>query len=106
MIEINNTAWTLRFVPASSRYLRRSDGSWTIGMTDGVEHCIYIAAHLHGALLDRVMAHELCHAFCFSYGIEMELEEEEFLADWVSLYGRKLVYLLDRLMQSIINKSA
>ena len=47
-------------------------------------------------------AHELCHAFCFSYDIHMSIQEEEFLADWVSRYGRDLITILDDLMYIVL----
>jgi hypothetical protein len=31
----------------------------------------------------------------------MDIDEEEFMADWISTYGTELVYLLDDLMQTI-----
>lgn len=42
-----------------------------------------------------------CHCFCFSYNIHMPIEQEEYLADWISLYGTDLIYLLDDLMSNI-----
>lgn len=52
-------------------------------------------------MLDKVLAHELVHAFMFSYNIHIDIEEEEFIADWVSIYGRDLIYMLDRFMQNV-----
>ena len=52
-------------------------------------------------MLDRVLAHELVHAFMFSYDIHIDIEFEEYIADWISLFGRDLVYLLDNLMQKL-----
>ncbi len=37
----------------------------------------------------------------FSYNIHMPMEQEEYLADWISLYGADLVYLLDELLPNI-----
>jgi hypothetical protein len=31
----------------------------------------------------------------------MPIEQEEFMADWISTYGTDLVYLLDGLMQTM-----
>ena len=46
----------------------------------------------------KCIAHELCHVFCFSHNIYMSLQEEEYLADWVSRYGRDLIRILDDIM--------
>lgn len=101
MFTINGVHWKLKRVDTKNRNLRRPDGSVTIGMTDGNSRTVYIEKNLRGRLLDKVLAHELCHCFMFSYNIYMDRDEEEFLADWVSNYGRELVYKLDELTQTI-----
>ena len=98
---INGIDWLIMFVEAGSPYLTRSDGSVTLGMTDGRTKTIYLDDNLRGSMLDRVLAHELVHAFMFSYDIRIDIEFEEYIADWISLYGRELVYLLDELMQKM-----
>lgn len=103
---INNIFWRIQSAPAGSPKLRRSNGTYTIGMTDGARHIIYIASHLRGALLDKVMAHELVHAFMFSYDIQIDIDQEEFIADWVSRYGRDLIYLLDDIMIKVKDRQA
>lgn len=92
------------FVESGSLFLTRSDGTVTLGMTDGRTKTIYLDDSLTGSMLDRVLAHELVHAFMFSYDIHIEIEFEEYIADWISIFGRNLIYLLDDLMQKI-NKS-
>ena len=101
MFKINGIYWEVVFVNSDSQYLQRSDGSVTIGMTDGNSHTVYLNRHLRGRLLDKVLAHELTHVFCFSYDVYMNIEQEEFMADWISNYGRDLVYLLDDLMRQL-----
>lgn len=101
---INGIYWDILFVPANSPKLKRSDGSITIGMTDGLRRVVYLNNGLKGRLLDKVMAHELVHCFMFSYDINIDIEQEEFIADWVATYGRELIYLLDDLAQNLIAK--
>lgn len=101
MFIINGIEWDIVFVNNYSDDLKRSDGSRTVGVTDNGEKCVFLSKSLRGAFLRRVLAHELVHCFCFSYDIYIPLEEEERLADWVSLYGTDLVYLLDDLMQEM-----
>lgn len=97
---INGIKWDIIEVGMSS-YLTRSDGSLTIGMTDGNSHTIYLYNKLNPYMKDKVLAHELVHAFMFSYDIHIDIEFEEYIADWVSRYGRDLIYLLDEFMQKI-----
>lgn len=106
MFKINGIEWEIKFVPSSSDLLRRSDGSVTVGVTDRNNRMIYLAKSLGGGFLRRVLAHELCHAFCMSYDVYMPIEEEERLAEWISLYGSELVYLLDDLMNMELRKYA
>lgn len=105
MFEINGYNWSLVFVNNNSEKLMRSDGSITVGMTDWKDRCVYLSNKLHGSFLRRVLAHELCHCFCFSYNVVMPIEEEEYLAYWISLYGSELVYLLDDLMRMVLQKA-
>lgn len=95
---INGIKWRLQFVSPNSPMLYRSDGSRTVGMTDRNTSTVYLSDALTGAFLERVICHELCHCFCFSYDIHLDIEQEEYLAEWVSLYGRKVIELLDKIM--------
>lgn len=106
MFTINGVKWDIVRVPYNSSRLQRMDGSRTIGMTDGNIHVVFLEKNLRGRMLDKVLAHELCHCFMFSYNIYMNREDEEFLADWVSNYARDLVYLLEELTQTIKYKQA
>ena len=101
MFEINGIQWDIVWVNPNSDNLRRSDGSITVAVTDWNDKCVYMSNMLHGGFLRRVMAHELVHCFCLSRNIYMPIQEEERLADWVSLHGADLVYLLDDLMKTL-----
>lgn len=105
MFVINGIEWNIVCVNSNSSYLMRSDGSITVAVTDWNDKCVYMSNVLRGGFLRRVMAHELCHCFCFSYDVYMPIEEEERLADWISLYGTELVYLLDDLMATVLKKA-
>lgn len=105
MFSINGFEWGIVWVNPNSDNLRRSDGTITCAVTDFNDGCVYMSKALRGGFLRRVMAHELCHCFCFSHDITMPLDEEERLADWISLYGSDLVYLLDDLMNTVLKKA-
>lgn len=104
--EINGILWDIVFVRPNSDSLRRSDGSITFAVTDWNDRCIYVSIAPKGAFLRKILAHELCHCFCFSFDVHMPIEQEEYLADWISLYGTDLIYLLDDLMRNILRRTA
>ena len=105
MFFINGIQWRIRYVPAFSEYLQRSDGSFTIGMTDGVTNEIFICDKLHGEKLRHVVCHETVHAFCFSYGVSFPIEFEERLCNFVADYGEEILALVDDLL-AILRMSA
>lgn len=101
MFTINGITWNIKFVNPNSNNLRRSDGSLTVGVTDFPQRTVYLSELLKGAFLRKVVAHELTHAFCFSYDIVLDIEEEERMADFIATYGEELIYLLDDIMSNI-----
>lgn len=98
MFTINGRDWDIVFVPPKSEHLRRSDGSFTVGVTDGNYDTVFISDEVNGSFLRKIVCHELCHCFCMSFNIYMSIDEEERLADWIATYGTDLISLLDSLM--------
>ena len=94
---VNNQEWQLLFVNPSNSNLKRSDGSITIGMTDNNTRTVYINNRLSDYMTNKVLAHELCHVFAFSFDYSMPIEVEETVADFFSLFGRDMINLLDDL---------
>ena len=101
MFVINGIELEIKFVRGASSKLMRSDGSISLAVTDWIDRIIYVSDKPENGYLRKILAHELCHCFCFSYNIHMPIELEEYLADWISLYGTDLIYLLDDLMSNI-----
>lgn len=93
---MNDYLWKVIMVPANSRYLMSRTGL-TVGTTDPNTLCVYISEELTGEFKKRVIAHEMGHAACFSFGLLDEIAEccypsrriqmEEFICNFVSLYG-------------------
>ena len=50
---INNRIWHIEFVNAASKKLHRSDGSLTLGVTDGNDNCVYLSDLLSGSFLKK-----------------------------------------------------
>lgn len=106
MFVINGIEWDMIFVNPNSDKLKRSDGSITHAVTDWNDRVVYVSTLPSGGFLRKIVCHELCHCFCFSFDIHMPIEQEEYLADWISQFGENLIYLLDDLMRSVLRRIA
>lgn len=95
---VNNQEWELVLVRPNSKELIRSNNAVTIGMTDNNQKRVFINNRLNNYLFDKCLAHELCHVYAFSFDYYMDIETEEIVADFISLYGRDIIYLLDDLV--------
>lgn len=69
----------------------RDNGTLTLGVTDRNSKTVYLSNHLEGALLKKVLTHEICHCCIFSYGIYLTLMQEEYLCDFVSKYANEIL---------------
>lgn len=102
--KVNGVIWGLQFVKPSSRHLQRSDGSWTLGVTDDRLKTVFIADNLSQEMTDKVLCHELTHVFSFTTGYYMDIRTEEIVADFMSLYGRDIIYIADSIMENLIRR--
>ena len=57
------------------RLLQRLNGEFSIGACDNLTRTIYINETLQGALLRKVLCHEITHAAMFSYNVNLSLEQ-------------------------------
>lgn len=96
---VNNQEWRLLFVKPNSKELMRSDGSITLGMTDNNVKTVFVNNRLNDYMTDKVICHELTHVFAFEFDYYMDIETEEIVADFMSLYGRNIILLLDDLIK-------
>lgn len=94
---MNGIGWNVYKVHANSYELTRSDGSVTVGMCDGKKCAIFLCENLRGAFLRKVFIHEVCHSAIFSYGLELDMEQEEFLCDFVASYGDEIFEVVDNM---------
>lgn len=102
---MNGIEWTVYKVPSYSEMLRRSDKSYTVGMCDFTNCSIFLCDKLKGNFLRKVFIHEVCHSAVFSYGIELDIEQEEFLCNFIATYGDEIFYVVDN-MFAVLKKRA
>ena len=74
MFEINGEKWKIFLVSSEHPGLRRTDGSFTLGMCDDKTKSIYINENVDNELLKKILCHEITHAAMFSYNVDLDLE--------------------------------
>lgn len=104
MFNINGEIWHIVFVSPFHPQLIRSDGSVTIGACDDATKTIYIDDTIEGYLMKKVLAHEITHAAMFSYNIDLNLAQEEILADLIATYGQEIIGITNCIFQRIKDK--
>lgn len=102
---MNGIEWNVYKVPAYSDMLRRSDNSYTVGMCDFPKRSIFLCDKLSGQFLRKVFIHEVCHSAVFSYGLELDAMQEEFLCDFIATYGDEIFEVVDD-MFAVLKKRA
>lgn len=103
---VNDSIWTLQFVRPTSDDLRRSDGSITLGVSDNTLKTVFIADNLSDTMTDKVLCHELTHVYSFENNLSIPIETEEIIADFMSLYGRSIIYMADKIMNNVLRRVA
>lgn len=102
MYQINNKNWNMAFVEPYSEVLKRSDNSFTVGVCDNNTQMIYIADNLQGVFLRKVLLHEVTHSAIFSYGIDMSVEQEEMLCDFLATFGDEIIDVVDNIFKALV----
>lgn len=95
---MNNYKWQVIFVPSNSPLLQRSDGVLTVGVTDRNDLTVYLSDALRGAFLRKVLLHELCHCFIFSYNYDLTIEQEEFVCDFLASNAEDIISKADEII--------
>lgn len=106
MFTVNGKTWNIDFVEPLNRNLMRSDNVYTLGVTDNSLKTIFLSNKLYGKMLDKVLCHELVHVYSFENNCEINIQTEEIIADFMSLYGRDIIYLADDIMNGVFKKYA
>ena len=104
MFKINGEIWQIVYISPDSFYLQRSDGSFAIGVCNDSLKSIFIANNLNPALTKKVLCHEITHSAMFSYNIDLDIEQEELLANLMATFGEEIVDLTDRLFAELKRK--
>ena len=102
---LNAIDWRVYFVEKDNEKLQRSDGSYTLGSCDNNTNIIYLREDLYGRSLKKVLCHELTHTAMFSYQINLTLDQEELIADFIATYGEEIINITNFLFNKLKERS-
>ena len=104
MLNINGLDWRIYLVSPFHPALYRSDGSLSIGACDNHKKAIYINENLSSKKLKKVLCHEITHAAIFSYKVDLNIDQEELLADLIATYGQEIIYTTNKIFSRLKEK--
>ena len=105
-IRVNDILWHIQFKKPTSSELRRSDGTCTFGVTDNNNKTVTLMKNMSDYMTNKVLCHELVHVFCFENNYNIDIQTEEIIADFMSLYGRDIIYLADDILSKLCEVKA
>lgn len=101
MLNINGEDWRILLVSSYHPKLQRSNGDYSVGACDDTTKTIYINENLENSFLKKVLCHELTHAAMFSYNIEINIDQEELLAEIIATYGQEIIHITNLLFKRL-----
>lgn len=91
MFKINGIHWKIYYTNPDDINLMKPDGTYALGCCDNATQIIYVNKMLDKQKLWDVICHEIVHAVMFSYNIFLTEDEEERLANIITLYAEEIL---------------
>ena len=101
MFEINHINWDIKLVSFNHPKVRRSDGSFALGACDDTTKTIYISEDVPNYKIKKVLCHEITHAAMFSYNVNLNVDQEELIADLIATYGEEIIAITNKIFTKI-----
>ena len=101
MFELNGDAWGVIYTSTFHPKLVKRDGTLALGSCDYQTRNIYINENLSAYQSKKVLCHEVTHAAMFSYGVNLDEEQEEIVADIIATYGQEIIDITNRFFMKI-----
>lgn len=98
---INGVRWRVRLVSPAHPLLLTPWSTHALGVCDKVTQTICVDKTLSPHKLKEVLCHEIVHAFMFSYAIDLSYDEEEIVAELMSIYGERILEVTDVIYNGI-----
>ena len=101
MFTINGEYWMIVLVEPYDVALLMPNGNYALGACNDATKTIYISNTLHGEIFEQVLCHELVHASMFAYDIMLGHNEEELIAEIISVFGEEIIDITDVMFERI-----
>ena len=101
MFTINGEAWWIVLVAPNDIALLMPDGEFALGACNDATKTIYISNLFHGEEFEKILCHELVHAAMFAYDVELDINEEELIAEIIATFGEEIIDITDIMFERI-----
>lgn len=101
MFTINGEVWNIFLVPPYDIALLMPNGIYALGVCNDATKTICISNELYGEDFEQVLCHELVHASMFAYNVALSFNEEELLAEIISIFGEEIIDITDVMFDRI-----
>lgn len=99
-IKIHKDVWKVKLTDGSKKKMTPDNDHYNLGLTEYSKLLINIRTGLAESVARSTVIHELVHAFLFSYGNQVEGEEQ--MCDFFGVHGEEIVALADKIMKGVI----
>ena len=101
MFTINGEQWFIVLVMPYDVALLMPNGNYALGACNDATKTIYISNELYGEVFEQVLCHELVHASMFAYDMKLDHNEEELIAEIISVFGEEIIDITDIMFDKI-----
>lgn len=96
-IKIHNDFWKIKLTNERKKKMTPDKDHYNLGLTEYSKLLINIRTGLPASVARSTLIHELTHAFLFSYGNQVEGEEQ--MCDFFGVHGDEIIALADQIME-------
>ena len=101
MFHINGEQWQVVLVYPYDKVLLMPNGRQALGACCDPVKTIYLSNELYGEDFEQVLCHELVHAAMFAYDVNLGHDEEELIAEIISIFGEEIIDITDMLFEKL-----
>lgn len=99
-IKIHNDIWKVKLTSGNKKKMTPDSEHYNLGLCEYDRQVINIRMGLSASVARSTIIHELVHAFQFSYGNQVEGEEQ--MCDFFGVHGDGIINLADQIMEGVI----